>query len=75
MSTKIIVIGIAVLLIGSLVLFGITERSTNESSEPIKLMSVCVGEGTNTVECTFIPLDESLRTPFEKALVIKSERE
>lgn len=42
---------------------------------PITLISVCIGEETQLVECTFIPEDESLRTPFEKALATQSEKE
>ena len=54
---------------------GDAEGTIEGSDTPIKLISVCVGEGTKTVECTFIPFDESLRTPEENALAERAERE
>ena len=52
-----------------------TIEAIPSDDQQIKLISVCVGEGTNMVECTLIPQDESLRTPIEKALAIKAEKE
>ena len=91
MNIKIIAIVIAVLFAVSLVVFGTTSRSSHTQpnqtfigeaegifegeSEPIKLVAVCVGEGTETVESTFNPLDESKRTPEEKALAERAGQE
>ena len=37
----------------------------------VKLVAVCVGEGTHTVTCTWIPLKEELRTEAERELVAR----
>jgi len=39
--------------------------------EPMRLTSVCTGEGTQTVRCTWIPLDEELRTDAERELAAR----
>ena len=39
--------------------------------EPMRLTSVCVGEGTQMVRCTWIPLDEELRTDAERELAAR----
>ena len=53
----------------------VTAKDENNDGAPIKLLAVCKGEGTDLVECTWIPLDESKRTPEEKALAERAGKE
>ena len=50
----------------------VTAKDENNDGAPIKLLAICEGEGTDLVECTWIPLDESKRTPEEQALAEKA---
>ena len=51
----------------------VTAIDENNDREPIQLVAVCEGENTKFVSCTWIPLDESKRTPEEKALAERAE--
>ena len=53
----------------------VTARDANNDGEPIQLVAVCTGEGTELVSCTWIPLEESKRTPEEKALAERANNE
>jgi len=53
----------------------VTARDENNDGDPIQLVAVCTGEGTKLVSCTWIPLDESKRTPAEKALAERAVNE
>ena len=57
------VVGVAVVVAG--VVAG-TELLREE--EPMRLTSVCTGEGSRMVRCRWIPLDEELRTDEEREL-------
>ena len=46
----------------------VTAIDENDDGKPIQLIAACEGEGTKSVSCTWIPLDESKRTPEEQAL-------
>ena len=60
------VVGVAVVVAG--VVAG-TELLREE--EPMRLTSVCAGEGSRMVRCTWIPLDEELRTDAERELAAR----
>ena len=49
--------------------------SRSNDGDPIQLIAVCEGEGTKLVSCTWIPLDESKRTPEEQALAERAGQE
>ena len=58
------VVGVAVVVSGAVV-------GMPGEEEPMRLTSVCVGEGTQMVRCTWIPLDEELRTDAERELAAR----
>ncbi len=60
------VVGV-VLVVGGVV----AEAGLLGEEEPMRLTSVCVGEGTQMVRCTWIPLDEELRTDAERELAVR----
>ena len=60
-------IKLAGLVIGLLIITIGTIAYTNKN-EPMKLMSVCTGQNTNIVSCTWIPLNDKDRTIEEKEL-------
>jgi len=47
---------------------------TNKSG-PMKLTSICTGQNTNIVKCTWIPLEEKHRTIEEKELAQQVSKE
>jgi hypothetical protein len=49
--------------------------SRSNDGDPIQLIAVCEGEGTNLVSCTWIPLEESKRTEAEQALAERAVKE
>ena len=51
----------------------VTAIDENNDGQPLQLVAVCEGAGTALVSCTWIPLDESKRTPEEKALAERAE--
>jgi len=57
--------GMAVLTV---IILGLIYMNVSNDDDPIQLVAVCEGEGTKFVSCTWIPLEESKRTPEEKAL-------
>jgi hypothetical protein len=44
------------------------------SGRPMKLIAVCMGEGTQSVQCTWIPEDASKRTAAEQELFNDKEQ-
>ena len=50
----------------------VTAKDENNDGDPIQLVAVCTGEGTELVSCTWIPLEESKRTEAEQALAEKA---
>ena len=60
-------IKLAGLIIGLLIITIGTIAYTNKSG-PMKLVSICTGQNTNIVKCTWIPLEEKHRTIEEKEL-------
>jgi hypothetical protein len=62
-----VLIGIgAGVIVFTAIILGLVYGNTNEG--PMKLIAICNGEGTKSISCTWIPFDESKRTPEEKAL-------
>lgn len=53
----------------------VTAKDENNDGNPIQLVAVCEGENTKLISCTWIPLDESKRTPEEKALAERANHE
>jgi hypothetical protein len=51
----------------------VTAIDENNDGKPIQLIAACEGEGTKFVSCTWIPLEESKRTPEEQALAERAE--
>ena len=51
----------------------IIAKDENNNGDPIKLVAICENEGTKNVKCTWIPLDESKRTPEEKELAERAK--
>jgi len=47
----------------------------NTDNKPLRLVAVCTGEGTQVVSCTWIPLEESRRTPEEKTIARRAMKE
>ena len=57
-----LVIGLLIISIGAIAINEINK------DKPMKLMSVCTGQNTNIVSCTWIPLEEKHRTIEEKEI-------
>jgi len=71
--TKIVIglgTGIAVL---TAIILGLVYMDVSNDDDPMQLVAVCEGEGTKLVSCTWIPLDESKRTPEEQALAKRAK--
>jgi hypothetical protein len=64
--------GIAVL---TAIILGLVYMDASNDDDPIQLVAICEGKGTKLVSCTWIPLEESKRTPEEKALAERAENE
>ena len=47
----------------------------NTDNKPLRLVAVCTGEGTQVVSGTWIPLEESRRTPEEKTIARRAMKE
>ena len=63
-------VGVLVLVVGGAVA-GVGMRSEEEG--PMRLVAVCVGEGTKVVSCQWIPLKEELQTKAEKELASRGD--
>ena len=48
-------IALVTVLIGVGTVLGLVLLSVAEEEEPMRLVAVCEGEGTNTVKCTWFP--------------------
>jgi hypothetical protein len=48
-------IALVTVLIGVGTVLGLVLLSVAEEEEPMRLVAVCEGEGTNTVKCTWVP--------------------
>jgi hypothetical protein len=53
----------------------VTAIDENNDGNPIQLIAACIGEGTELVSCTWIPLDKSKRTEAEQVLAERAEKE
>ena len=59
-------IALVTVLIGVGTVLGLVLLSVAEEEEPMRLVAVCEGEGTDTVKCTWVPMGQDFkRTVFD----------
>ena len=62
-------IALVTVLIGVGTVLGLVLLSVAEEEEPMRLVAVCEGEGTNTVKCTWVPRDRIKRIVLDHWIV------
>jgi hypothetical protein len=71
MKVKIVGAVVGVVAVVGVAVTGVGLLREEKAEGPMRLVAVCIGEGTQTVGCMWIPLREELRTEAERELVAR----